>query len=249
MSNGFKFEEIGLDNRDKRVYETLLAHPQSSLRSIAAETGINRGSVYESIKSLAEQGLVGTIEVGKQRRYSASDPTAIIELLKERQQQAHEAEQVAAQYIQSLARNERETKDVSSFATYYEDHEGIAAILRDVIATCKDTPRHHYRVISTKRVRDFMYHNFRNFTQRRIAAGISVDVIAVGKGGTNDDLSERRWLEATRGEAPNCYTIIFGHKTAFISLDESNVLSGIVIDNAGVAQLQKELFDRLWQTL
>jgi hypothetical protein len=32
-------------------------------------------------------------------------------------------------------------------------------------------------------------------------------------------------------------------------MDEANMLSGIVIDNPGVAQLQKELFDRLWQTL
>lgn len=248
MKRGFNFEEIGLENRDKRVYEALAENPQSSLRTIATLTGINRGSVYESIKALAEHGLVGSIEVGKQRRYIASDPAVIIELLKERQQQAKAAEVTAAAYIASLAPAQREQELTIQFATYYEDHEGVATILRDVIATCS-SQKVDYRAISTQHVREYMYQNFPNFTQRRIAEKIGVRVIAVGKGGSKDELSERKWLEATRGEAPNCYTLIYGDKTAFISINEANVLSGIVIDNAGVAHLQKELFDRLWQTL
>ena len=95
MTETFRFEEIGLETRDKRVYEALVASPQSSLRKLAADTGINRGSVYESIKKLAEQGLVGSIEVGKQRRYTASNPDVIIELLRERQEQATAARALA----------------------------------------------------------------------------------------------------------------------------------------------------------
>lgn len=249
MSDSFNFEEIGLETRDKRVYEALLLNPQSSLRKVAELTSINRGSVYESMKHLVEKGLVGTIEVGNQRRYSASEPHTILELLKERQQQAEVAELQANAYINLLGQSRSASLESSAFATFYEDQEGVAAILRDVIATCKTMGHQSYRVISTKRVRNYMYENFPNFTQRRIAEELAVRVIAVGKGGTNDDLSERKWLEATRGEAPNCYTLIYGNKTAFISMDESNVLSGIVIDNPGIAQLQKELFDRLWLTL
>lgn len=247
MSDVFDFTEIGLENRDKKVYETLVAYPGSSLRRIAAETGINRGTVYESIKQLADRGLVGSIEVGKQRRYTASEPHTILELLRERQTQALLAERNALAYIQALPKPQTDSTGSTPFATFYEDLEGIAAILRDVIATCKHSKSHAYRVISTKRVRQHMYQNYPNFTQRRIAEGISVRALAVGTGGVQDDLSERKWVEATRGEAPNCYTLIYGNKTAFITMDDANVLSGIVIDNPGVAQLQKELFDHLWQ--
>ncbi len=248
MTDGFKFEEIGLETRDKRVYEALIASPQSSLRKIAADTGINRGSVYESVKKLAEKGLVGSIEVGKQRRYTASSPQTIIELLHERQQQAAQAQAAASQYITKLPKPSDKEQN-STFAAFYEDHEGVAAILRDVIATCKAMERPSYRVISTKRVRQYMYHNFPNFTQRRIAEGVAVRVIGVGTEGSHDELSERKSLAATRGEAPNCYTLIYGDKAAFITIDDANVLAGIVIDNPGVAYLQKELFDHLWQTL
>ncbi|QQS18048.1 winged helix-turn-helix transcriptional regulator [Candidatus Saccharibacteria bacterium] len=249
MANAFRFEEIGLETRDRRVYEALVASPQSSLRKIAADTGINRGSVYESMKKLAEQGLVGSIEVGKQRRYTASNPEVIIELLKERQEQAAAAEMLAKSYIANLPRPDQAAIEAASFATFYEDHEGVAAILRDVLATCREQDAQAYRVISTKRVRQYLYHNFPNFTQRRIAEGISVRVIGVGSGGSTDELSERRELPATRGEAPNCYTLIFGDKTALITMNDANVLSAIVINNPGVTHLQKELFDHLWQTL
>jgi hypothetical protein len=94
-----------------------------------------------------------------------------------------------------------------------------------------------------------MYHNFSNFTQRRIAEGISVRVIGIGTGMSQDELSERKELPATRGEAPNCYTLIYGHKTALITMSDTNVLSATVIDNPGVTHMQKELFDHLWNTL
>lgn len=248
MSKDFDFKDIGMSNRDKRVYEALVGQPKASLRQIAALTGINRGSVYESIKDLATAGLVGSIEPGKQRRYAATDPSIIIELLKERQARAAAAEAEAVGYITKIAAASVDDVAIPPFATYYEDDEGIAAILRDVIATCR-AQRLAYRAISTSNVRHYLYQNFPNFTQRRIAEGISVRVIAVGRGGSKDELSERRWLEAKRGQGPNCYTLIYGDKTAFISMNETNVLSGIVIDNAGVAHLQKELFDRLWQSL
>jgi sugar-specific transcriptional regulator TrmB len=248
MNEPFRFEEIGLDTRDKRVYEALIAKPQSSLRKIAADTGINRGSVYESIKKLAEQGLVGSIEIGKQRRYTAANPAVIVELLKERQEQAAAAQVQATAYIANLPQP-IEPNATIAFATFYEDHEGVAAILRDVLATCRSQEHHSYRVLSTKQVSQYMYQNFLNFTQRRITEGISVRVIGIGNGGSPDKLSERKTLPATRGEAPSCYTLIYGRKTALITMNEANLLSAIVIDNPGVTHMQKELFDHLWQSL
>lgn len=249
MMQPFRFEEIGLDNRDKRIYEALLSMPQTSLRKLADHTGINRGSVYESVKKLAQQGLVGSIEVGKQRRYTAAEPQAIIELLKERQHQAAMAEQAAGAYISSLAMHQEPDAAATPLAAFYEDHEGIAAILRDVLATCRGHNGNAYRAISTKHISSFMYQNFPNFTQRRIAEHISVRVIGIGNNGKKDELAERRMLPTTRGEAPNCYTLLYGNKLAFITIDETNVLAGTVIDNKGISQAQKELFDHLWNSL
>jgi len=249
MNTMFNFAEIGLDTRDKRVYEALLERPQSSLRYVAASTGINRGSVYESVKQLVAAGLVGSIQSGKQQRYIAQDPAVIIELLKERQRQAQSAETEATQYIEALAKQRTVQEEVPSFAIYYEGDEGVAAILRDVLTTMRQAQPKHYYAISSKQIRQYIYANFPNFTRQRIRDGIEVSVIAIGEGGEQDKLSNRRWLRMDDGDGANCYTLIYANKTAFISMNEQNVLSGIVIDNPGVTNVQKEQFSRLWDAL
>lgn len=250
MNPTFNFAEIGLETRDKRVYEALLERPQSSLRHIAATTGINRGSVYESIKQLVAAGLVGSIQSGKQQRYIAQDPSTIIELLKERQRQAQNAEALATRYVDDLAKQQTEEQlETPSFAIYYEGDEGVAAILRDVLKTMRTAKHKHYYVVSSKQIRHYIYANFPNFTRQRIKEGAEVSVIAIGEGGEQDPLSNRRWLAMSTDKNANCYTLIYADKTAFISINEQNVLSGIVIENEGVANLQKEQFDRLWATL
>ena len=87
------FSIIGLSIRDKRVYEALLAIPNSSLRAIAETTNINRGSVYESIKNLRAAGLVNSVTKGKQLRYRAEDPAILAEILREKQQALQIADQ------------------------------------------------------------------------------------------------------------------------------------------------------------
>ena len=96
------FSIIGLSTRDKRVYEALLAIPNSSLRAVAETTNINRGSVYESIKSLRTAGLVNSVTQGKQLRYRAEDPAVLAEILREKQQALQVANQQLDQYIVRL---------------------------------------------------------------------------------------------------------------------------------------------------
>jgi sugar-specific transcriptional regulator TrmB len=245
METAFNFDSIGLSTRDKRVYEALLANPGASLRRLADDTGINRGSAYESVKDLVAAGLVGSVQTGKRQRFIAQDPALIVEILEERRQASLHAERQATAYIESLTKLQTVAEEIPSFAVYYEGDEGVASILRDVLKTMRVSKHKHYSVVSSKRIRNYMYHNFTNYTQQRVKAGIEVSVISVGEGGAQDELADRVWLPDDSSDA-NCYTIIYGTKTAFISISEENVLSGIVIDNEGVANLQRLLFQQVW---
>lgn len=248
MDTNFDFGVIGLTTRDKRVYEALLTTPGSSLRAIAETTGINRGSVYESVKELVSSGLVASVQSGSRQQFIAQDPALILELLEEKRQTTIQAERLANKYISNIARHLPESTVAPAFAVYYEGDEGVASILRDVLKTMRSSKNRHYYVISSKRIRAYMYHNFHNYTQQRIKANIQVSVIAVGEGGSQDFLSNRVWMPEGEGDT-NCYTIMYDTKTAFISISEENVLSGIVIDNEGVTNLQKLQFSRLWDQI
>ena len=86
------FAHIGLKIRDKRVYEALVRSPEVSVRKIAEETAINRGSVFESLKSLVAVGLVTRIQYGARTMYRAKDPEVLHEIITEKRQELARAD-------------------------------------------------------------------------------------------------------------------------------------------------------------
>ncbi len=50
--------ELGLSAKETQVYLTLLRRGPSSVRHVAEAAQVNRGTTYDILKSLQEQGLV-----------------------------------------------------------------------------------------------------------------------------------------------------------------------------------------------
>lgn len=245
----FNFAQIGLSGRDKRIYEALLTLRHASVRTIAEHTSVNRGSVYESLQALQKAGLASFTTYGKRQRYVANDPMILHELVDEKRR----ALTLAHATIDDYAANLRTIQhgETLPFASSYEANEGLASILRDVIATLKSSDHKSYRVISSADLHEYLYQNFKNYTRERIKNGIAVKVISHEKGTaiTKADLAERRVLASSTIKVPRCYTIIYGTKTAFIALGDTNLPHGVVIDNADITNLQIALFDKLWREL
>lgn len=239
-------KEIGIENRDKKVYEALYAREKSSLRQLAQDTGLNRGTVYEVVKKLTDIGLISFTQIGSRRHYIAAEPDIIMELIRERREQLKEQQTTVQAYIKQL-RDQSGGVQPNYFATFYEGDEGIATILRDVIQTVRGTEAKEYHVMSSKRVSSFIYNNFPSFTRRRLEAELFVKVISDTASSERSPLSERKVL-LHGSEALNGYTIIYGDRVAFISLSDSNVLSGIVITDSGVANMQRLVFKKLWNS-
>jgi HTH-type transcriptional regulator, sugar sensing transcriptional regulator len=241
-----EYSILGLEPRDMYVYDALFKMEHSSLRSIAAATGMNRGTVYEVIKKLMDLGLVTFKQTGERRRYSAAQPDVLLALIQDRRDRLQQLESSASDYAKALKTGQQSGHEF--FASFYEGDEGIAAILRDVLQTLLAQDRPEYCVISSRDVSNFLYSNFKSFSRQRVKAGKFVRVIADSPSEDKVVLAERRQLPPNR-DPLNGYVIIYGDKTAIISLNETNVLSGIVITDGGVANMQRLIFDQLWQSL
>ena len=241
------FELFGLTNRDKRVYEMLLETSGGSIRSIAERTGINRGSVFESIKSLQAMGLVTYIQVGERKKYSAEDPEKLHELINEKRRMLRTAHDAVDIYSAKLAVKTKSEGDETRFAAFYEGEEGVANILRDVLTTCRLQQIDTYRVISSPRVSEYMYYNYPHFTRERVKQGLYVRILRQGKPLRGEaEVSERRYFDDQTDSGT--YTLIYGTKLAIISIDQTNYLSAVVIDNYGVSQAHSVVFDQAWKT-
>lgn len=244
IMNTIDLSSIGLETRDKRVYEALRGLENGSLRAIAEATGLNRGTVYEIIKKLTTLGLVSFTQIGERRHYTAAEPEVILSLINERRDQLRQLEDGATSYIRELM-TAQQGKETSYFARFYEGDEGIATILRDVLQTTALLEKKEYRVISSRVVSSFIYNNFKSFSRQRIKRGIYARVIADSSSPDGAPLSERRQLLPS-GNKLNGYVILYGGKTALISLGDANRLSGIIIDDPGVTTMQVMIFDQLW---
>ena len=239
------FELIGLSSRDRRVYEALLTVPRSSVRKVAEETGINRGSVFESIKALVTVGLVAHVAEGRRRHYVAQSPELLHEVVAERRRDLRVLQSEIDDYVLSLS-PKRVADEERQFAAFYEGDEGLASILRDVLSTCRLQGVSDYRVMSSERVSAYLYANFPHYTRERITQGLFVKSLRQGGKPVEDaPLSEARVLPGALLDT-GCYILVYGTKVATISVDKYNVASGIVVDNQGVATAHAALFDSAW---
>lgn len=238
---------IGLDGRDFRIYKSLIQLGPSSIRGLAQHSGVNRGSTYESIKKLLKLGLVSYQQhTAKTKRYIAESPQKFNALIAEREHELKALGSDLGPHLRSLEHIEAETFSLPS--RIYEDDEGVAAILRDVLATVGQLPQREYRAVSSAQMRKYMYKRFPSFTKQRLAKDIFVKVLAGGEGGEIVEQSERRWLPLGNDllKKPMSYLIIYGTKLAIISITEMNVPHGIVIDDPAIARTHAFLFDQIW---
>lgn len=241
-------EQLGLDKQESATYLALLELESVSIRKVAAQTGINRGTTYEIIKRLLHQGLVSVRTSGKREYYSAESPERVYDIIRDRRKSLLRAQRLADQVVPKLlARSVR--PEGRPIVKYYEDNEGIVTILNDVLQTCSKLPEPEYFAYSSRPLRQYLYKKFPTFTKKRITEGISVKVIAIGKGGDPAAISERKWVAEPSGSSISSYTLIYGSKVAHISISKDFTPYGVVIDDSGTAAMQRLLFENLWQQL
>ena len=240
--------ELGFSSTEAETYWALLNLETVSIRKVAEQSGINRGTTYEAIKQLVVAGLVHTRKTGQREYYSAESPEKIYDLIRDKRKELWQTQQEAQVLIPELLAKKARPQG-RPLVKYYEDDEGVVAILKDVLQTCSQLDVPEYYAYSSRPLRKLLYRKFPHFTERRVQEGIAVKVIALGEGSDTEGLSARKGLPEPEQGASSSYTIIYGDKVANISISSDNTPYGVVIEDAGVAAMQKLLFEQLWKTL
>jgi sugar-specific transcriptional regulator TrmB len=248
MSEESLLQRVGLSRVEAKIYLSLLKSGPTSIRQLAVATNVNRGTVYESIKSLVTTGLVSVKVVGSRSKYSAEGPEKIQQLINDKQRQLRTVEKDVTKLMPELMAYSKATAEEPK-VKFYEGDEGVANILRDVLATTGKLDKKEYYVYSSRSLRQYLYRRFPNFTTQRIHDGIFAKVIGVGTGGDPAELSERKIIEDDSFETSSSYNIIYGDKVALISVSSDLTPYGVVIEEPGVAAMQRLLFSRLWNSL
>jgi sugar-specific transcriptional regulator TrmB len=239
-------QQLGYNDREIKVYLTLLTGGPSSVRKLAKDTGINRGSVYEALKTLQKESLAGMYQKHKKQFFLAEDPEKLVEAIERKERSVSSLKRDLAEALPEL-RSLYVHGGAKPTVKYYEGDKGFTIILNDVLKTMAEESDKTYRAYSSAALRDYLYKEFPNFTKERIARRLNVRVIAIGAGGDDQPLAERRWLNG-KDSSPT-YSLIYGKKVAFLSLGANKNPLGILIEDSSVAATERLIFDRVWESL
>ena len=241
-------KQLGITGRQTDLYLTLLKIGPSSIRDIASSAGINRGTVYEELKRLRTMSLVTYFPQGKRKFFCAEPPDVLVRRARQIQQQTNEAaDRLEQEILPNLQKIMPDTTQTSVF--HYEGDEGVEYVLRDILNTVGNSTEKHYRVYSSRRIRKYLYRPFPGYTRARVKAGIHVNVLAIGEGGEDQPLSDRKWIKDTKQNQAASYVAIYGTKCAMISLLGGDYQTVVIMDSEGISSAMKISFDALWTRL
>jgi len=239
------FQKLGFSDKESALYLALFRLGPSSVRKLAEEASLNRGTTYDALKWLEEKGLVTFYDKQGKQHFVAEPPEKLFSLIREQKGELDSAERALNHSLPELQAiyNKGGERPV---ARYFENEE-CKKILEDVLAVCETENEKMYRIYSVEGLREYLYKDFPTFSDVRIGKGIAVRAIAIGDGGELRGLDERKWLGA-KVKTPT-YIFIYPGKTAYISLNAKKEPVGVVIENDGVYETQKQIFDSLWNVL
>lgn len=242
-------KKIGFSEDETRVYLNMLENSPTSVRTIAAQTGIGRGSVFNILKKLVGEGVVSYYRKGKAKLFMVKDPEALIHIFERRQQVLQENKKEVKDIIPEL-RSFYRAGDKKPNSRYFEGTKEISQILWDVLETMSEAKKKEYFVYSTVGERKIIYKDFPDFSKQRIERKIKVKVIAIGEGGELRGLDQRKWLGRKKNGGDSSYVMIYGDKVAFVTIDDSTgEPQGVILEDKASAETQKTIFKKLWSVL
>ncbi len=237
---------LGWSDKQIKVYLTLLKLGPSPVRTIGTEAGINRGTTYDILKALREEGVVAYFHKKTRQYFVAEDPEKLLTTVDAKKEELSRARTSLEQAIPQM-RSLHASGGQKPVSMLYEGLEGVRYILNDVLARSVEANDKSYYAYSSADVRSHLYSAMPKFNDKRKAKNISVKVIGFEQGETHG-LDERKTLH-TAGAPSDTYMFIYAGRVAYVSADASGEPVGMIVENEGIHMTQKRIFESLWECL
>ncbi len=238
--------KYGLANKEINVYLALLKLGPSPVRKVALEAKVNRGTTYDILRSLRDHGLVSYYHKETKQYFVAEDPKKFFSALKVKQDYYENVKREFKQIMPKL-RSLSNVLTERPTVTYYDGLQGVRSILQDVLDTLEVDKQKKYYIYSSSTIRRYLYAAYPDYSEQRVQKNIEVQAISIGAGGQEIGLDKRKWL-TSKADAPT-YTLIYAGKVAMISTNKNKMPIGLIIEDQGIYETQKLIFENLWEKI
>ena len=244
-------EELGLSNKEARVYVANLMLGASSVQNIADQAGIKRVTTYVILESLIGLGLVSQSTKGKKTYFNAEEPDNLRRLLQKREQELKDQRSNFDQILPELLSLKSIPKQ-SPNVKFYDGAEGIRGIFATFFATHTGEIKETYGVSNLDQLHAFFPEILENsLNPERTKNKIRSHFLYTSSRGPiyadSDAKSNRvsRWVPTDVYPLQGDFTII-GDYIILLSLSGPNPI-GITINSPEIAKGMLAFFNLAWE--
>ena len=238
-----ELEEYGLTNSEARVYLILLEGGQQKNGEIIRQSGLQSSSVYNTLSSLMQKGIVSYVMQGKVKLFQAEKPETFLALLEEKSRKFREM-------LPKLQRVEGRKQNMKT-AKVYEGIGGLKTVYENLLMEMHRGEGYCFfqfaaEKIATKRAQLF----YRTYHLKRDAKGVNVRGLAtedaqVAMKGIFEGLKHVQ-LRYMYGSFLPTGTVIYHDKVIVIDW-EAKEPTCFMIQSRTVADSYMTLFEEKWK--
>ncbi|NTW13456.1 MAG: hypothetical protein HGA31_00300 [Candidatus Moranbacteria bacterium] len=235
--------EIGLNEKEVKVYLASLELGQSAVQGISNKAGVNRATTYFVIEGLMEKGLMSSFHKGKKQFFVAADPERLLDILDGQEREIRRKSEDLKKLLPQL--QSMNNKDAGRpVVRYYEGREGILTMIEEFTMSACDVVNMAYCVDSIEKV--FPKEVREKSRAKRIAKGIMTKVIYTYTNGVLESTADGQRRKVPFDRFPIKSDIaVYGDKVRIASLGDR--LTGVVIEDKDIADSFKAILDLAWE--
>lgn len=232
-----KLEEIGLNEKEAKVYVATLELGEGSASEIAKKSGVNRATTYFTLENLMKMGLVSASNEEKKQMFVPEDPSQIENLITKQQQELEQKKQGLKGLINELGSiNSASVK--KPIVKYYLGKEGMMRMAESGFNDVKNEMM--WLAFSKDKLQDFLGNKNDKLREKRIAQNIKTSTLYNSESGDllTDKNAARVKIDSSKFPCPGDIAV-YSDKVRLSSYDDQ---IGIIIENKDIAETLKSIF-------
>jgi len=239
-------QDLGLTDKEAKVYASLSEVKEATPQQLAVRTGINRATSYVILENLLKRGLVKSAMKQKKLHYILESPAQIINLLEKQKKEIEDRINQAKVILPELDMLEKLTSQRTD-VKFFEGHK-VAQLMQKEIASSKaDSIDEMYNLNMALQYFPLAHNDHRKALYRKkikIRSLVVFDSKEVLPRAPQLWHEEKRYLPSDKFPL-NAEIVFFNDKVLIASLKDD--LIGLIIGNKAIVNGFKIMFELAWQ--
>ena len=234
-------EDLGLSEKEAKVYLSLLQVDNDSVLDLAEKTKINRTTIYPVLESLSKKGLISEVKVDKKVRFQAEPPERLETYVERQKIVLEEHAKRLKDVIPQLKSVQREIGE-KPMVKFFDGREGIISSMEEFFGG-QTSGGTQYIIYSRDLLEEVFTEQERNkFKKIRLGKKINAKVLYTNRVGDLPTQTDSAALRIDSNKYPiTCDIGIYNDQVRISILGKT--LSSILITSPDLAQTIKSIID------